>query len=407
MPGYGARFWAERTAENRRRRYPKFRGKHTADAVVIGGGLTGCTIASVLAQAGLKVTLLEAARLAGGATAGSPGVIVPEPDAPFRSADELAGHRAARIVWDEAKKGAVDFAAALKKLPTKCDLAPAPFLINTRTTETAQALRREQAARRHAGIVAPWLPGPAVQTEIGTESAGAFHFRDGFTFDPVRAALGLASAAEHAGARIFEQSEARRTRFTRRYAEVVLASGVIRTHLIVMATGEPGPIIGQLRRHVRRLDGYVVVTEPLSAAMRRETGKHRAIVTEFGPDLHWWRWLPDDRILFAGAASKPVGPRKRDKALVQRTAQLMYELSVRHPVISGLRAQWGWDLPIVTAADTLPWIGPHRNYPFHFLALAFGWNADGLIWTAAKAALRFAKGEPRVDDDALGFARHL
>jgi glycine/D-amino acid oxidase-like deaminating enzyme len=141
--------------------------------------------------------------------------------------------------------------------------------------------------------------------------------------------------------------------------------------------------------------------------MRRETGKHRATFGEFSAEPHLWRWLPDDRILFAGAASKPVGPRLKDKALVQRTAQLMYELSVRYPVISGLRAQWGWDFPVVTAADTLPWIGPHRNYPFHFLALAYGWHGDGLIWTAAKAALRFAKGEPRAEDNALGFARHL
>jgi len=407
MPGYGARFWAERTAENRRRRYPKFKGKHTADAVVIGAGLTGCTAAYVLARGGLKVMVLEANRLAEGATAGSLGVILPEPDASFRAADEAAGRRASRIVWEEAKKGAVDFAAALKKLPTKCDLSPAPFLINTRTPEEAPALRKEQTARREAGVVAPWLAGPAVRTEIGTDSAGAFQFSDGFVFDPVRAALGLAHAAEDAGAEIFEQSEAKRTRFTRRYAEVVLSSGVIRTNFIVVATGEPGPIVGQLRRHVRRLDGYAVVTEPLSAAMRRETGKHRAVVTEASAEPHWWRWLPDDRILFAGAASKPVGPRLKDKALVQRTAQLMYELSVRHPIISGLRAQWGWDLPVVTAADTLPWIGPHRNYPFHFLALAFGWQGDGLIWTAAKAALRHAKGEPRNDDKALGFARHL
>jgi gamma-glutamylputrescine oxidase len=407
MPGYGARFWAERTRDNRRRQYPKFKGKHTADAVVIGGGLTGCTIAYVLARGGLKVKVLEADRLAEGATAGSPGVIVPEPDAAFRAADELAGRRAARIVWEEAKKGAVDFAEALRKLPTKCDLAPAPFLINARTTEDAQALRKEQAARRDAGIVAPWLAGPAVRAEIGTDSAGAFQFRDGFVFDPVRAALGLAGAADAAGAEIYERSTARRTRFTRRYAEVVLASGVIRTRLIVMATGEPGPIIGQLKRHVRRLDGYAVVTEPLSAAMRRDTGKHRAIVTEAGADPHWWRWLPEDRILFAGATSKPVGTRLREKALVQRTAQLMYELSVRHPVISGLRARWGWSFPVVTAADTLPWIGPHRNYPFHFLALAYGWHGDGLVWTAAKAALRFAKGEPRTEDNALGFARHL
>lgn len=407
MPGYGSKFWAERTADNRRRAYPKFRGKHTADAVIIGGGLTGCTSAYVLARAGLKVMLLEADRLAAGATAGSFGGILPEPDAIFRTAETAAGRRAARIVWDEARKGAVDFAAALKTLPTRSDLAPAPFLINARTPDDALRLRKEQAARRDARVVAPWLAGPAVQAELGTETVGAFQFSGAFVFDPVRAALGLAGAAETAGARIFEHAMAQRTRFTRRYAEVVLASGVIRTRLIIVATGEPGPIVGQLRRHVRRLDGYAVVTEPLSAAMRRETGKHRAVVTEAGGAPHWWRWLPDDRMLFAGAAAKPVGPRLRDKALVQRTGQLMYELSVRYPVISGLRAQWSWDLPVVTAADGLPWIGPHRNYPFHFLALAFGWHGDSLAWTAARAALRHFKGESRKDDDALGFVRHL
>jgi glycine/D-amino acid oxidase-like deaminating enzyme len=407
MPGYGSRFWAERTADNRRRAYPRFRGKHTADAVIIGGGLTGCTSAYVLARAGLKVMLLEADRLASGATAGSLGAILPEPDAVFRAAEVAAGRRASRIVWEEARKGAVDFAAALKALPTKSDLTPAPFLINARTPEDAQWLRKEQAARREGGVVAPWLAGPAVQAELGTDTAGAFQLNDGFVFDPVRAALGLAGAAEAAGARIFEKAVARRTRFTRRYAEVVLASGEIRTRLIIVATGEPGPIVGQLRRHVRRLDGYAVVTEPLSALMRRETGKHRAVATESGPNPHWWRWLPDERMLFAGAASKPVGARLRDKAIVQRTAQLMYELSVRYPVISGLRAHWGWDLPIVTAADGLPWIGPHRNYPFHFLALAFGWHGDGLAWTAARAALRHFKGEIRKEDEALGFVRHL
>ena len=58
MPGYGSRYWAERTADNRRRSYPKFRGSHTADAVVIGGGLTGATAVYVLANAGMSVMLL-------------------------------------------------------------------------------------------------------------------------------------------------------------------------------------------------------------------------------------------------------------------------------------------------------------------------------------------------------------
>jgi glycerol-3-phosphate dehydrogenase len=52
MPGYGSRYWAERTASNRRRSHPKLKGRHTADVVVIGGGLTGATAAYVLAGGG-------------------------------------------------------------------------------------------------------------------------------------------------------------------------------------------------------------------------------------------------------------------------------------------------------------------------------------------------------------------
>jgi RimJ/RimL family protein N-acetyltransferase len=55
----------------------------------------------------------------------------------------------------------------------------------------------------------------------------------------------------------------------------------------------------------------------------------------------------------------------------------------------------------------LPWIGPHRNYPFHFFAMAFGWQGDGLAWHAARAALRYFQGNPRKEDEAFGFVRHL
>jgi glycine/D-amino acid oxidase-like deaminating enzyme len=85
----------------------------------------------------------------------------------------------------------------------------------------------------------------------------------------------------------------------------------------------------------------------------------------------------------------------------------MYEFSVRYPAISGLQAGWGWDVPVVSTFDGLPWIGPHRNYPFHFFAMAFGWQGDGLAWHAARAALRYFQGNPRREDDAFGFVRHL
>jgi len=405
MPGYGARYWAERTPASRRPTYPAFRGDHQADVVVIGGGLVGATAAYVLAKGGLDVILLEAERIAGGSTASGVGVIVPEPDAWFRQVEATAGVRVARTAWQEARRSSLDMAALLKRVNARADVADSPLVIAAPVGSDAALLKREHVDRKAAGLDAPWMTPAATAAEIGTPNGGAIRLRDGFTYDPVRATIALTKAASDAGARVFEKSPVRRTRFTRKTADVVTAKGTIRTRGIYVATGRPGAVFRQLERHVTDQQAFAVVTEPLSAAMRREAGRRAAVVRETEAGGHWLRWLADDRALFAGASSAPVGDRLLGKVLIQRTGQLMYELSVRYPAISGLPAHWGWPIPLISTTDGLPWIGPHRNYPFHFFAMAFGWHADGLAWFAAKAALRHFTDEPQKQDQAFGFLR--
>ena len=212
--------------------------------------------------------LVEAATVAGGSTAGSPGIIAPEPDAWFRLVEPEAGRLAARTAWNEAQKGAGDFARAIRKLDIKCDLTEAPYLINAASSEDAAALKKEMAVRRAANVPASWVTPQAMRAETQLHTAGALKLSAGHTFDPVRATLGFVTAAEKHGAKIFEQSAVRRTTFTRKYADVILKDATIRTTGIVVATGEPGTVFSQLRRHVRRATGYVVVTEPLSALCR-------------------------------------------------------------------------------------------------------------------------------------------
>ena len=364
-------------------------------------------MAHAIAKAGFDVIVLEQDRLAGGATAGGLGTILPQPDATFGAVETLAGKHVARVAWDTAARSSSDFASALKKLSIKADVDGTSLCIDAVTPAIAAALRKEQAVRRKASVVGPWLPAPAAREELGSDSQGAIRLSNAYRYDPVRAALGLANSAVAEGARFFERSAVLRTRFTRKDATVFAAGGRIKTRWVVVATADPGSVFHQLGRHVRRSVGYTVVTEPITAAMKRETGRREAVVTEPGESPHWLRWLPDDRALFAGALSQPITAKQRGKVLVQRTAQLMYELSVRHPVISGLRAAWSWDTPVVTTPDGLPWIGSHRNYPHHFFAMALGWHGDGLAWFAAKAAVRHFKGAGSKDDEAFGFARYL
>lgn len=401
-------YWSDRTGASRRRAYPKYKGDGTADAVVIGGGLTGCASAYTLAAAGMKVVLLEAGRLAGGGTAAGPGMIVPQPDVPFREVEAHRGRRVARLAFEGAQYGALDFAAALTRLKIHCDLKPAATHVNAFRFGEGELLKREQLSRKDAKLDAAWVSAAPARRAISTESFGAIRLRGGATFDPVRAALGLASIADAKGAKMFEHSRVRKTTFTRKDATVFLEGGArIKTRAIIVATGEPGAAFHQLRRHVRITDGHVVVTEPLNAEMRREAGSRAYALVERGESPSLLRFLPENRVLFAGAGSKPQPDRVRDKLLVQRAGQLMYELSLHYPSISGLKAEWAWSVPIVSTLDGLPWVGVHRNYPFHFFGIALGWHGAAISWFTARAAARHFTGDPRAGDDAFSFLRAL
>jgi glycine/D-amino acid oxidase-like deaminating enzyme len=405
MPGYSASYWAERSPASRRRKYPGCRGPLSADVVVIGGGLTGAMAACVLARGGLDVIVLEADRVACGATARDTGLVLPQPSAPFVDITAALGLRATRTAWRETRASALDLVSTTRRLGITCDLVRVPLIEHARYAHDAIVLRKDQVARKDAGLTVPWLSSRALEELLGTESSGGIKLAEAAAFDPVRATLGFLRIAEKAGARIFERSPATRTRFTRQSAQVVLKGAIIDARGIYVATARPGTLFAQLRRHVREFASYTVVTEPLAGPMKRETGKRTTLVTEAPGQAATLRWLKDDRAMFTGAFGPAVSSRQIDKVLVQRTGELMYELSLRYPVISGLPARWSWTTPVVTTADGLPWVGPHRNYPFHFFALALGLHGNAHAWFAAKAALRHFGGKPRREDLAFAFTR--
>ena len=111
--------------------------------------------------------------------------------------------------------------------------------------------------------------------------------------------------------------------------------------------------------------------------------------------------------MFFGADQPALPDRARAKALVQRTGQLMYELTTIYPAISGLQAEWSWDFVHHETADGLPYLGPHRNFPRHLFALGAGRHGPAVAWLAARILLRQYCGEPVKGDELFGFARIL
>lgn len=407
MPRRDVPVWFDRFPKSRRPSHPRLRGEATTSVVIVGGGLTGCACAWSFAAAGIKAIVLEAGRIGGGATAGAPGLVREDFDASFLEAASAHGLRAARLLWTDFRRASLDFAAALRRLHIRCDANPEDLLrLARKDPDGVRRLRREYQARRDAGLDHSWMTAAALAREAALEAGAAIRTR-GTGVDPYRACLGLAAAAASRGAVVFEQSAVRRIRRARKHVEVTTPSGSVRAEAVVVATGAPIADLRALRRHLRPREAYAVVTEPLPAAVRRELGRRAAAIQDAGAPPHFLRWLKDDRVLFTGADQAPVPGRARDKVLVQRAGQLMYELSTLYPAISGAQPEWTWSYTHDETVDGLPYIGPHRNFPRHLFALGHARHGAGTAWLAARVLLRHFTGQPAKGDALLGFGRIL
>ena len=398
--------WAARFPRSRRPSYPRFRGEGATRVAIVGGGLTGAACALSFAAAGIDVVLLEANIIGSGRMAGRPGVLREGFAGSFHEVASTYGLRTARALWDTMRRGSLDFAAALKRYRIKCGLEPRELItIAAGRPEATRSLRREYEARRAAAIDSAWMSPAAVTREAGLESGGGIRTR-GFVVDPYRACVGLIQAAATRGARVHEHSRVERIRGTKSGLELRTPAGTLRADAVVIATAAPLADLRSLRRHLRADHFYGVVTDILPSAVRRQVGKRHSVIEE--PEPHRFvRWMADDTTMVVGGRQPQVPERGRERALVQRTGQLMYELSLLYPAISGIPAASSWDGVDYETADGLPFIGRHRRFPHHLFAFGSVRHGAGFAWTAARILLRDLQGEPLKTDRDLGFQRIL
>lgn len=405
MIRYGRSPWGDRFPASRVPSYPRHRKPFTIDAVIIGGGLTGCATAYAFAAAGIKVVLLEADRIGRGATSLSAGWISDDPGVPFAEAENLLGRRVARNGFQAWRRAALDFSALLRRLNIKCHLEPQTALTIALTPEQHTRLKKERKVRLDAGLDAPALGSRVVNSEVALNPSVALRGREGATIDPYRACVGLASAAEARGAVLFENSPVKRITFNRKIADVQTAAGTIRTRKVIVATGTPTMLFKSLRRHFWFRTAYLALTDPIHAKIRRQLGKRKTVVRDSADPYHVVRWLDDERLMVMGADIETPPDRQKSKIVVGKTGQLMYELSVLYPDISGIQPAYGWSIDYAKTAEGLPYIGSHRNFPHHLFAFGDSSHSVTGSYLASRVMLRYFLDDLESSDKAFEFNR--
>jgi len=401
---YGLSPWIEGFPDTRRPAFEPFRGEKTADIVIVGGGLTGCATALALASAGRRPIVLEAGRVGQGSAGRSTGLLLAEPGPSFRDLVQLHGLRSTRIIFEAWKAAALDAAALVRRAGIRCNATPVDRVLAA-VRDDPRSLRRELESRTEAGFDATWLDGKRMQQMLRLQADGAMRSRGGLAVDPYALCLGLARAAIKKRARIFEKSPVEKITFGAKDAEIVLRGAAIRCETVIVTTGTATKLFKPLQRHLKSRERYAVLTEPVPAVIRKQLAADDIFLRLARTPPFQFRWAPDHRLLVSGADQDQTPPARREPLLVQRTGQLMYELLTTYPMISGLRPEFGWDVPYGETADGLMFAGPHRNYPRHLFALGGNGESIAGAFLAARLLTRAAQGAAEKSDAVFGWTR--
>jgi glycine/D-amino acid oxidase-like deaminating enzyme len=397
---YGVSPWIRQFPDTKRPRFEPLKGDHVADVVIVGAGLTGSVTAYLCAAAGFKTLVLEADRVGLGASGRSAGLLSSEPEQSFGDVARRVGLKDARQVWQSWAAAALDGATLLKQLKIQCAASP----VDTITVPWRQDERALQEDHR-AGRQGVWLSQVAVQRAVRVDAAGGVRTKGALLVDPYRATVGMIRAAVTKKVRVFERTKVTKVTFDRKVAQVRTAHATIATGNVVIATGVATEETKQLLRHVAMRERYHVLTQPLSAAMRRGFFPEAVALVDASTPRRRMRWTADGRLLVSGADQKAVTERLREAARVHYTNELMYESLLMYPPIYGLRPEFGWESTFGATVDGLPCVGPHRFFPHHLLAL--GSSGDSLTdaFLSARILLRAVQGKPEKADGVFSWTR--
>lgn len=393
--------WLGRRAADRRPlRFPPLRTNLDVDVVVIGGGITGASVAWRFAAAGTRVALVESARIARGSTAASTALLMQEPDEDFALLASKYGSARARRMWQLSLNATHELVDTMTRLRIRCDLVRRDSVYYAKTSDHLHRLRDEHRRRRAAGFAGLWLDAGAVRRLAGFDAAGAIRTHGNAQVNPVAACVGLMRAAAGRGARIFEHSPVVATRPSKTHVIVETERGAIRASRVIVATGYATPYFKPLEARFRMMNTYVIATRPLTTTERRRLGLHAVMLWDTGRPYFYARWTPDHRLLLGGA-DRPRVPEADRAAAVDDGARVILDYFSRlYPTLAGVEIEHRWEGLFAATPDGLPYIGPHRGYPRHLFALGYGGNGMTLGFLASKLLLDYCR-ERRSPDHAL------
>jgi glycine/D-amino acid oxidase-like deaminating enzyme/nitrite reductase/ring-hydroxylating ferredoxin subunit len=214
--------------------YPPLAGDVTVDVAVIGAGITGLTVATLLKRAGARVAVVEAGRVASGTTGYTTAKITSLHGLVYAGLIDRLGEERARLYADANQAALEGVAAFAREGGIDCDFRRMAAYTYTEDPARVADIEAEVAAARRLGLPAGYTEATALPYSV----RAAVRFDDQALFHPRKYCLALAAALPGDGSHLFELTRATDVDEGPPCA-VATERGTIRADQVVLATQIP------------------------------------------------------------------------------------------------------------------------------------------------------------------------
>ena len=381
---------------------PPASGNLEADVCVVGGGFTGLSTALHCAEAGRSVVLLEAERIGWSASGRNGGQALTGLGCEAMEMVALLGEPGARALWASSLEAVRLQRALIERHAIACDYKPG-YVIAAPKPRHLDGLGRELdlIGGRWGYGEARLVDATATASMLGTRryAGGLFDGGSGH-LHPLNYALGLARAAEAAGARLCEGSPV--LSFDGGRASVRTASATVRAKAVALAcNAHVEGLAPAAARAVLPVEATMIATAPLPAGLG--VLPSNVAVSDANRLLDYYRLSGDGRLLFGGRLGPGVGA--RPPRLRRRMLKIF-------PQLAGADVEHRWTGWVALTLNRLPHFG--RLGPGILFAHGFSGHGVALTTLAGKLLAEAIGGEPdrferfaRIPHARIPFGRRL
>ncbi|WP_339639020.1 FAD-binding oxidoreductase [uncultured Sulfitobacter sp.] len=366
---------------------PAQHGDAQADVVIIGGGFTGLNAALHLAQAGVGATVLEAERVGFGASGRNGGFCCLGGGMLDDATLDRKFGREERLAWRQAEKAAI---GQVEDFITTRDVD-----VDRHSQGETQLAHRPRDFDEMRGKLDYYAENYGVSARL-TEKVdlaaeglnagfeGAITVPIGFGLNPRKYVTALAQAAEEAGAMIYHNSPA--LNVTRRNGafDVTTPTGRIRAERVIIATNgySSDDLPPWLSARYMPTQSSVIVTRPLTEAELAAQGwTSQQASYDSRHLLHYFRLMPDNRMLFGVRGGLLSNPASEARAL--RRARADFE--AMFPAWRDVETPHGWSGMVCIARNRMPFVGEVPDQPGMFAGLCY--HGNGVAMASYSGAL--------------------